>query len=276
MEWRFLAAVKLIHAVVHADIISEFMSRDPTYDDRATSATNVMDQKELKSFLRCASYCTRTSECKSVMYNSRTHFCQVLSVYLDSGSDIGPQTSTGWNYYLRKIGIQTTESVISTTTSVAMTTALDIHTTESVISTTTSVDMTTPFDCSIWHPYNGHWYRLDTIQRSFTQSQTFCQVLFSNAYVIEVESQGENDWLLSLTATHCGNPHEYWLNGYDNDDSGSFTWLHGGTISSYKNWYGGEPSESTEKCIVSSTGYLGVWNDISCSERRPVVCERDN
>ncbi|XP_056008948.1 lectin BRA-3-like [Ostrea edulis] len=255
MEWRFLAAVKLIHAVVHADIISEFMSRDPTYDDRATSATNVMDQTELNSFLLCASYCTRTSECKSVMYNSRTHFCQVLSVYLDSGSDIGPQNSTGWNYYLRKI---------------------DTHTTESVISTTTSVAMTTPFDCSIWHSHNGHWYRWDTNERTFTDSQAFCQTLDPNAYVIEVESQSENDWLLSLTATHCGKPHEYWLNGSDNDDSGSFTWLHGGTITSYKNWYGGEPSSITEKCIASSTGYNGVWNDISCSAQRPVVCERDN
>ena len=78
-------------------------------------------------------------------------------------------------------------------------------------------------------------------------------------------------------STHCGDPYEYWLNGNDTDDSGSFMWIDSQTLTIYTNWYTNtsEPNSSAEKCVVTSTGYHGVWNDIDCKRLRPVVCERN-
>lgn len=74
---------------------------------------------------------------------------------------------------------------------------------------------------------------------------------------------------------------EYWLNGYDTDNSGTFTWIESQTPTSYTNWDTGEPNDHLyipEKCIESKTGNGGRWNDVICSpiSMRPVVCERDS
>ena len=76
-------------------------------------------------------------------------------------------------------------------------------------------------------------------------------------------------------ATHCGAPNEYWLNGFDTDDSGSFTWIDSQNLTTYINWFTAEPNSPIEKCVVASTGYSGVCNYIPCTEQRPVVCERN-
>ncbi|XP_034336069.2 lectin-like [Magallana gigas] len=241
------------------------MSRNPTYDNRATLSTNVISTLIFRSSIHCASYCTRNDECKSTMYNMNTHSCQLLSVHMDAVSDTGPQTYHGWLYYERKI-----DGTMPTTTTV------DVETT--VVSTETTQ---TTFDCSIWHYRFGHWYLLDSNYRTFNDSRTFCASLSPPAYVIEVQSQADNDWLSELTSTLCEAPGEYWLNGYDTDNSGTFTWIDSQTPSTYTNWYQptGEPNDSTgpgsEKCIASSTGYMGVWVDIPCTVTRPVVCERN-
>ena len=83
-------------------------------------------------------------------------------------------------------------------------------------------------------------------------------------------------FIFFITAdTHCGAPDEYWLNGFDNDNSGSFTWIDSRNLTTYTNWFTAEPNSPIEKCVVASTGYSGVWNDIPCTEQRPVVCERN-
>nr|XP_034336068.1 uncharacterized protein LOC105346513 [Crassostrea gigas] len=256
----FLVFVVIL--AVRGVTISDFMSRNPTYDNRATPETNIISTLIFRSSIQCASYCTRNDECKSIMYNMNTHFCQLLSVHMDAVSDAGLQTYLGWLYYERKI-----DGTMLTTTTV------DVETT--VVSTETTQ---TTFDCSIWHYRFGHWYLLDSNYRTFNDSRTFCANLSPSAYVIEVESQAENDWFLELTSTLCEAPYEYWLNGYDTDNSGTFTWIDSQTPSTYTNWYTAEPNDSlgtAETCIASSTGYGGVWVDIPCTDTRPVVCERN-
>ena len=142
-----------------------------------------------------------------------------------------------------------------------------------------------------------------------------CSNQSPTSHVIEVQSQAENDWLMALSkfstkqesffflaeicllsplivlvvtnvkvivviffitaATHCGAPNEYWLNGFDTDDSGSFTWIDSQNLTTYINWFTAEPSFPAEQCVAASTGYSGLWNDIPCTEQRPVVCERN-
>ncbi|XP_062606785.1 perlucin-like protein [Saccostrea cucullata] len=256
MDWVLFFLITTL-TFAHGDILTDFMSRNLIYDDRSTSSTNIISTQKYRSSRQCASYCTRAPECKSILFNSKTQFCQLMLVQLDSVSDIGPQSTKGWRYYLRKTGKQASHD-LTTISSEALTTAL--------------------FDCNMWHKFNDHWYKWDNTYRDFSSSQAFCSALSTTSYVTEVTSQAENDWLIKLTADHCGAPYEYWLNAYDTDDSGSFNWLKSGETTNYTNWFtvNNEPNNPSEECVVISTGYKGVWNDISCTEQRPVVCERDS
>lgn len=93
--------VFVVILTVRGVIISDFMSRNPTYDNRATLSTNIISTLILGNPMRCASHCTRNDKCKSIMFNMDTHVCQLLSVHI---SDTGPQSYTGWLYYEKIIG----------------------------------------------------------------------------------------------------------------------------------------------------------------------------
>nr|XP_022345612.1 C-type lectin-like [Crassostrea virginica] len=234
MEYKVILLLTLI-IKVQGVLVSDNMTRNPLYDTKAPLGTNIILTLNLSSSLTCASHCTTNPTCKSLLYNTITQYCQLLSVQMKPGLDNGPQTSTGWRYYERKI------------------------------------------DCGKWHHFLGHWYLRDPTRRTFDDSRTFCADQSPKSYVVEVQSQAENDWLVTLTSTHCGDPYEYWLNGFDTDDSGSFMWIDSQTLTNYTNWYtvNSEPNNPAEKCVVASTGWHGVWNDIYCSFLRPVVCERN-
>lgn len=109
-----------------------------------------------------------------------------------------------------------------------------------------------------------------TKYKSSTFSGNFNLLWFINKIII---------FFQYIASNLCGVAFEYWLNGYDTDNSGTFTWIDSQTPSTYTNWYTGQPKDEsgngTEKCIASSTGYTGVWVDIPCSLTRPVVCERN-
>lgn len=246
-----------------AEFISNFMYRNPSYDNMATLATNVIWTSHFRSVITCASHCTRRHECESMLFNSDTHCCQLLSVNMDVFSDTGPQAYQGWLYYEKK----TEELIASTVTTDLQNTEIHSETTQS-----------TP-DCSNWSLYAGHWYFWDDTLRTFNESRTFCADLIPRSYIIEVNSESENQWLSDLAAQHCGSPNEYWLNGYDADNSGTFTWRDSDTLTTFTNWLPGEPSDVagvSAECIVSATGVEGVWLDITCASTRRVVCERDS
>eukprot|EP00105_Crassostrea_gigas_P046578 XP_019930726.1 PREDICTED: macrophage mannose receptor 1-like [Crassostrea gigas] len=250
--------VFVVILAVRGVIISDFMFRNPTNDNRVTLSTNIISTLILGSPMRCASHCTRNDECKSIMFNMNIHSCQLLSVHM---SDTGAQTDTGWLYYEKTIG------TIPTTATV------DVETT--VVSTETPQ---TTSDSSIWHQHLDHWYTLDTNERTFNDSRSFCASLSPPSYVIEVNSQAENDWLIGLTLSHGGEDAFYWLNGYDTDNSGTFTWIRSQTPASYNNWHNNEPNDyhPNETCIALNPGNMEGWHDVPCSWKEPVVCERDS
>uniref|UniRef100_A0A8W8IUH1 Apple domain-containing protein n=1 Tax=Magallana gigas TaxID=29159 RepID=A0A8W8IUH1_MAGGI len=143
---RNVYLVFVVILAVRGVIISNFKSRNPTYDNRATLSTNIIKTLTFESPMRCASDCTRNDKCKSIMINMDTYSCQLLSVHM---SDTGSQTYSGWLYYEKQIEgtMPTTATVVSTETT------------------------QTTFDCSIWHEHLGHWYLLDTNERTFNDSR---------------------------------------------------------------------------------------------------------
>uniref|UniRef100_K1RYQ4 Histone H3.2 n=1 Tax=Magallana gigas TaxID=29159 RepID=K1RYQ4_MAGGI len=104
-----------------------------------------------------------------------------------------------------------------------------------------------------------------------------CQLL--SVHMDELSVTGPQSflgWLYyerTFASTICEVPYEYWLNGYDTDNSGTFTWIDSQTPSTYTYWHAGQPDDyldTDETCIASSTAHGGVWVDIPCSGTRPV------
>lgn len=96
--------VFLVNLLVQGDFNSNFMFRNPSYDNRGTNAVHIISSSNSNSRLACASQCTAWGECKSVMFNIDTHECQLLSVHMDDQSDARPHSSVGWLYYEKEFG----------------------------------------------------------------------------------------------------------------------------------------------------------------------------
>ena len=103
MEYKVILLLTLI-IKVQGVLVSDNMTRNPLYDTRAPLGTNIILTLNLSSSLTCASHCTTNPTCKSLLYNTITQYCQLLSVQMNPGLDNGPQTSMGWRYYERKLG----------------------------------------------------------------------------------------------------------------------------------------------------------------------------
>ena len=103
MQWEVLLVVVMV-IKIKGTIISDYLTRNPLYDNRATMGTNVISTLNSVRRLSCASHCTKNPTCKSLLYNSITQYCQLLSVQMSPMSDNGPKSSTGWRYYERKTG----------------------------------------------------------------------------------------------------------------------------------------------------------------------------
>lgn len=85
-------------------------------------------------------------------------------------------------------------------------------------------------------------------------------------------------FLKRVALSHGGEYAFYWLNGFDTDNSGTFTWIGSQTPASYTNWRNDEPNDyfGHEICIALNPGFLEGWHDVLCSWTGPVVCERDS
>lgn len=86
-------------------------------------------------------------------------------------------------------------------------------------------------------------------------------------------------FLTTVAVTYCGMAGRYWLNGYDTDNSGTFTWIESETPTNYTNWDKRQPNDhngNDQKCIESNIDDGGRWNDLSCLSTRWVVCERNS
>ena len=53
-----------------------------------------------------------------------------------------------------------------------------------------------------------------------------------------------------------------------------FQWSSGIPLGEYKHWTTGEPNDNsgTENCVEMRADD-GLWNDISCSQRNPFICD---
>ncbi|XP_030843506.1 contactin-associated protein 1-like [Strongylocentrotus purpuratus] len=64
----------------------------------------------------------------------------------------------------------------------------------------------------------------------------------------------------------------YWIGFNDLDGKGTWAWTDG-SVTSYTNWYSGEPSGGSEHCGVLRLSSDGTWYDASCSSTYGYICK---
>ncbi|XP_048769583.1 neurocan core protein-like [Ostrea edulis] len=125
-----------------------------------------------------------------------------------------------------------------------------------------------------WFPFNGHCYLYNQTAQTWSDAKVQCES--QGAYLLELETPLENDWIItSLLSSLCSNAWdincEVFMGG--STDSGVFKWEYSNTLLNYSNWYPNEPSDTgTRECIFLM--YNGQWSDGKCVYHRKFVCEK--
>ncbi len=101
---------------------------------------------------------------------------------------------------------------------------------------------------------------------TWTSARTACQALGTGWDLAKIESDDENDFLDGLISS------DHWIGANDRSTEGSWEWTDGTSLAAYDNWNGGEPNNSGGEDCAEMYGW-GVWNDVSCSQYQPSICE---
>ncbi|XP_072392646.1 lectin subunit alpha-like [Diabrotica undecimpunctata] len=121
-------------------------------------------------------------------------------------------------------------------------------------------------------------YILETnIKANFWAAFEFCAL--NRMKLVTLETQAENDAVLSIVEKHTTGRQVFWTSGNKLGDNNTWTWMTTGTEIVFFDWGTGEPDDvnGTEQCIsiTSKTYVSGSWNDINCSVQMGVICESE-
>ncbi|XP_062577667.1 perlucin-like [Saccostrea cucullata] len=98
------------------------------------------------------------------------------------------------------------------------------------------------------------------------------------AYLAEIESREENDWISSLIRDYCVKDSPWchtWIGARDIVHEGVFTWGRYGNQVTFTHWALGQPDNagSVEHCVHLYAD--GLWNDMPCQVSISFVCEKN-
>ncbi|XP_040897152.1 E-selectin-like isoform X2 [Toxotes jaculatrix] len=121
----------------------------------------------------------------------------------------------------------------------------------------------------------GWKYHYTDTTMNWTQARQYCKTHYTDMVVIQ--SQEENDYLVSLLPNRSGSPY-YWIGITKNHMNETWTWVgNNSTWVGNESWAENEPNNnhSTEFCVeiyVNTNKNRGKWNDEKCSNQKYVVC----
>ena len=125
--------------------------------------------------------------------------------------------------------------------------------------------------------FNNKCYRYFSTTKKWLDADTYCnQYQYNYGRLVSISSLAEKNFVDGLTSSS-----DTWIGLNDRSNEDTFRWSDGTSFvsSSYKNWASGEPNNAgllhfitgDEDCVVIKSS--GEWNDKSCNDQKPFVCE---
>jgi hypothetical protein len=121
--------------------------------------------------------------------------------------------------------------------------------------------------------HGGHVYHLCTLAATWGNAQLTC--LRRGLHLVTLEDAAEDAWLMGAVGSLASRG--WWIGLSDRALEGAWVW--DGPPSSYTNWCLGEPNDygGLEDCAETgytcSTEVRTAWNDDTCTDLEPYVCE---
>lgn len=152
-----------------------------------------------------------------------------------------------------------------------------------------NIDLSRFLECGSWSRFGLSCYKL--FEDEVTWGEAVKNCMSEEAYLVEIDSSEENAMVINLESTEAVYVYDYWYNdnyynpsktstepwigASDRKTEGTWIWEYNRRHLTYGNWGDGEPNGGPKENCVHVSEYLGYkWNDISCDERRPYVCEK--
>ena len=116
--------------------------------------------------------------------------------------------------------------------------------------------------------YAGHVYMYCTSTATWANAQTACRLYGYD--LVTLETSAENSAVVSQANSTSAT--RWWMGYNDRTTEGTWAWSSGS--GSYTNWHSGEPNNSgNEDCGELLRWSDTTWNDESCDDSLPYVCE---
>eukprot|EP00057_Strongylocentrotus_purpuratus_P012555 XP_011667029.1 PREDICTED: uncharacterized protein LOC105439570 [Strongylocentrotus purpuratus] len=122
-----------------------------------------------------------------------------------------------------------------------------------------------------WIRNGNACYQLVESTVDYTTALDGCRNLNDYGDLASVADQDESNFLFVLSRRTFGMNY-YWIGFNDLDEEGTWAWTDG-SVSSYTNWYSGEPSGGSEHCGVLRWSSDGTWYDAGCSSTHGYICK---
>ncbi|XP_038062341.1 echinoidin-like [Patiria miniata] len=133
-----------------------------------------------------------------------------------------------------------------------------------------------------WLAFDGHCYRLVTIELTWPEAETYCQRLanlrLGGSHLASIHSEQEQAFIVGLVqASERIEPATaYWLGFNDIASEGSFVW-NDGTTGTYTNWSSQQPDNvggsGNVDCAVLAKYYQWLWDDRGCYAPSFFLCK---
>ncbi|BFZ20729.1 hypothetical protein BsWGS_23768 [Bradybaena similaris] len=114
-----------------------------------------------------------------------------------------------------------------------------------------------------WIYFAGSCYSFPEVPRNWHQAAASC--ISHGAYLAEIESEEENNWLVNrINTTNFGS---VWIGGTEVMKRGTILWAYSGNPLTFSDWSPGQPSDpgqTLEDCVEIRQQFGYKWNDWQC------------
>eukprot|EP00057_Strongylocentrotus_purpuratus_P008876 XP_011663350.1 PREDICTED: uncharacterized protein LOC105437901 [Strongylocentrotus purpuratus] len=122
-----------------------------------------------------------------------------------------------------------------------------------------------------WTRNGNACYQLVESTVDYSTALDACRNLNDYGDLASVADQDESNFLF-VYSRRTFDTSSYWIGFNDLDEEGAWAWTDG-SVTSYTNWYSGEPSGGSEHCGVLRWSSDGTWYDASCSSTFGYICK---